>query len=177
MQKKLIRSLELRITWCKVFTAPRSNGWRDMLLLTRLLFTVPVSIAKLGRMFSKLERVRTNFRGSLGVKCLENISKIMKEGSSWESFDPISAIKKWSTDRVRGTTKEKKDHVATSHVILLKWKLHTSVMMIVMMREKYIWKKYIVTKKDIFFLLIPTKILIKDFLVAKWAVNNYVILH
>ena len=91
-----------------------------MLLLTRLLFTAPVSIAKLERMFSKLKRVRTNFRCSLGVKCLENISKIMKEGSSWESFNPISAIKKWSTDRVRRTTKEKKDHVATSHVILLK---------------------------------------------------------
>ena len=107
-------------TWCKVFVAPRNNGWSNMLLLNRLLFTVPVSGAKLGRMFSKLKVVRTNIRCSLGVKHLGNIFRIMKEGSSCEYFDPISAIRKWSTDRVRRTTKGKKDDVVTSHVLLLK---------------------------------------------------------
>ena len=61
-----------------------------------ILFTVPVSNAKLERMFSKLKRVKTNFRWSLGVKGLENILRIMEKGSSWETFDPISAIKQWS---------------------------------------------------------------------------------
>ena len=72
-----------------------------------LLFTVPVSNAKLERMFSKLKRVKTNFRGSIGVKQLENIFRAMEEGSSWETFDPISAIKKWGIDTVRRTIKEK----------------------------------------------------------------------
>ena len=57
------------------------------------LFTVSVSNTKLERTFSKLKSVRTNFRCSLGVKRLENILRIMKEGSSWESFDPTSTIK------------------------------------------------------------------------------------
>ena len=57
------------------------------------LFTVSVSNTKLERTFSKLKSVKTNFRCSLGVKRLENILRIMKEGSSWESFDPTSTIK------------------------------------------------------------------------------------
>ena len=60
----------------------------------RLLFTDPVSNAKLERMFSKLKRVKTNFGCSLGVIRLEHILRIMEEGSSWETFDPVSAIKK-----------------------------------------------------------------------------------
>ena len=57
------------------------------------LFTVSVSNTKLERTFSKLKSVGINFRCSLGVKRLENILRIMKEGSSWESFDPTSTIK------------------------------------------------------------------------------------
>ena len=64
--------------------------------MIRTLFTVPVSNAKLERMFSNLKRVKTNFRCSLGVKGLENILRIMEEGSSWETFDPISAMKQWN---------------------------------------------------------------------------------
>ena len=64
--------------------------------MIKILFTVPVSNAKLERMFSKSKRVNTNFRGSLSDKGLENILRIMEEGSSREIFDPISAIKQWS---------------------------------------------------------------------------------
>ena len=77
------------VTWRKIFASPRSKGSSDVLLMIRILFTVLVSNAKLGRMFSKLKRVKTNFRSSLGVKGLENILRIIEEGSSWETFDPI----------------------------------------------------------------------------------------
>ena len=50
------------VTWRKIFTAPRSKGWSDVLVMIRLSFTVPVSNAKLERMFSELKRVKINFR-------------------------------------------------------------------------------------------------------------------
>ena len=84
------------VTWRKIFTTPRSKASSNVLLMIRILFTALVSNAKLERMFSKLKRVKTNFRCSLGVKSLENILKIMEEGSSLETFDPILAIKQWS---------------------------------------------------------------------------------
>ena len=70
------------VTWRKCFTAPRSNGWGDVLSIARLLFTVSVSNAKLDKMFSKLKRVKTNFYYSLGIIRLENILRIMEGGSS-----------------------------------------------------------------------------------------------
>ena len=77
------------VTWRKIFMAPRRKGSSNVLLMIGVLFTVPLSNAKLERMFSKLKRVKTNFRCSLDVRGLENILRIMEEGSSGETFEPI----------------------------------------------------------------------------------------
>ena len=66
-------------------------------------------------MFPKLKRFKINFRCSLGVKCLENILRIMEEGGSWETFDSMSAIKNWSIDKVRRSTEEKGPRSCKSH--------------------------------------------------------------
>ena len=58
-------------------------------------------------MFSKLKHVKTKFRGSLDVKCLENVLRITEKGSIWVIFDPISAIKNQGIDTVRLTTEGK----------------------------------------------------------------------
>ena len=75
--------------------------------MIRLLFTVSISNGKLEIMFSKLKRAKVNSCCSIGVKHLKNFLRIMDEVSSWETYDPMSAIKKWSIDKVRYTTKEK----------------------------------------------------------------------
>ena len=83
-------------------------------------------------MFSKLKHVK--FRCFLGVKSLENILRIIQEGSSWENFDSMSAMKKWSIDKVRHTTLEKGPHSYQSHNSA---KVKTlSVMMTVTVKKK-----------------------------------------
>ena len=47
-------------TWRKIFTAPKSKGWSDVLLMIKLLLTIPVSNAKLERIFSNLKCDKTN---------------------------------------------------------------------------------------------------------------------
>ena len=116
-------------------------------------------------MFSEMKRVRINFRCYLGVKRLKNILKI-KERSSWETLSQCQQKRSGALIKL-GTQPRRKDHVATSHVILHKWLLNLSVMMIVMMTKKIFLKMG--SKKDICFLLIPSKII---FLVAKWAADN-----
>ena len=69
--------------------------------MIKLLFTVPVSSAKLKRMFSRLKHIKMNFCCSLGIL------RITEEGGSWKTFDPMSITKKWSTDEVRWATEEK----------------------------------------------------------------------
>ena len=92
------------VTWRKIFKTSRSKGWSDVLLMIRLLFTVSVSNAKLERMFSKLKRVKTK---KILENILENILAVMPEGSSSETFDPMSATKKWNIDIVRLATEKK----------------------------------------------------------------------
>ena len=103
--------------------ATRGKGWSNVLLMIRLLFTVSVSNAKPERVFSKLKRVKTDFRCLLGVKPLENILKNMEEGSNWETFDLILAKRSGALIKL-DAKQRRKDHVAKSHVILLKWMLN-----------------------------------------------------
>ena len=53
----------------------------------------------------------------------------MKEGGSWETFDSMSAVKKWSTDKVSWATEKKGPRSC-------KWMLILSVMMTDTMRKK-----------------------------------------
>ena len=69
--------------WRNIFAAPRSKGWSDVLLMITLLFIVPVSNAKLKRIFSKLKRVKNNFRCSPS-----NIWKIF-----WKSWKRVAVRK------------------------------------------------------------------------------------
>ena len=94
---------------------PRGKGWSDGLLI-RLLFTVPVSNAKLERTFSKLKRVRTNFHCSFGVKRLKNIlrnrvavGKLLIQFQQQRSGALIQL----------GAQPRRKDRVATSHHIYI----------------------------------------------------------
>ena len=63
-----------RICWRHIFTSPRSSAWKDVLLLVELLFTVPISNAKLERMFSKLKQVKTLHRAALSQRRLESFT-------------------------------------------------------------------------------------------------------
>ena len=141
-----------------------------------LLCTVAVSNPRLERMFPRWKRVKSNFRCPIGIKRLENILRIMEEGSSWETYDSISAAKKWSIDKVRRTTEEKWSSSYKSHNFGFKWMLSLSVMLRVTMTKRVFRKME--TKKGILFLLVPSKIIIFFlFLLAKWEVHNYVMLH
>lgn len=90
-----------RNTWRKLFTTPNSAQWNDMLIMIRLLFTIPISNAKLERLFSKLKRIKTAFRSSLGFVRLENLLRILEEGPPIEEYDPTSAIELWASQKNR----------------------------------------------------------------------------
>ena len=59
----------------------------DIVKVIELLFTIPISNAKLERMFSTLKRILTNLRSSIKEARLENILRIMEEGPLWEDYD------------------------------------------------------------------------------------------
>ena len=153
----------------RLFLLPEfRRGWSDAILIIRLLFTVPISNAKLERMFSKLKLVKTNIRCSLGVNRLENILRIMEEGRIWETFGPTYVRKKWSTDKVRYTTEEKRSR---SHKSRNSAKVNVTTLSD---DDSYDEEENISENGDeegYCLLLIPSKIII-FFFVAKWIVHN-----
>ena len=90
-----------RATWFKIFHSSRSFQWQNILLLIRLLFSVPVSNAVLERFFSSLGRVKSVKRASLSQQTLEDILRIQAEGPPMESYDPTNAIKEWDRAKRR----------------------------------------------------------------------------
>nr|XP_047135399.1 E3 SUMO-protein ligase KIAA1586-like [Hydra vulgaris] len=62
-----------RKLWHQIFSSSMKNEWVPVLLIVELLFTLPVSNAKVERLFSLMNRVKTDTRNSLKEKRLENL--------------------------------------------------------------------------------------------------------
>ena len=52
--------------WRRLFDSARNNEWNLILLLVELLFCIPISNAKVERLFSLMKRVKMDSRASLG---------------------------------------------------------------------------------------------------------------
>ena len=90
-----------RATWYKIFHSSRALQWQNILLLIRLLFSLPVSNAALERMFSSLGRVKTTKRASLSQGTLQDILRIQEEGPPMETYDPSTAVLEWDRAKRR----------------------------------------------------------------------------
>ena len=99
-----------RVCWRRIFLSPRSSSWKDVLTLIQLLFTIPISNAKLERMFSKMKQVKVIERCSLSQKRLESILRIIEDGPSIEDFDPTSAVNLWLAEKGRRPNQSKRRH-------------------------------------------------------------------
>ena len=73
---------------------------------------MPVSTAKVERLFSRLKRVKDTTRTLLKQERLENLLRIGEEEPPVKEFDALPAVKSWSEDKVRQPTK--KYHARTS---------------------------------------------------------------
>ena len=72
-----VTSTPYRVCWRRI-------SWSNVLILIELLCTIPISNAKLERMFSKLNQVKTLQRGSLSQIRLENLLRIAEEDPAVE---------------------------------------------------------------------------------------------
>ena len=81
-------------TWHPTFNSEKCKiEFKNILLVTELAFCLPVSTAKLERSFSMLKHIKSDTRAALGVNRVENLMRILQEGSPLECFDPTNARK------------------------------------------------------------------------------------
>ena len=75
--------------WRRIFDSSRRNEWNMVLILVELLFAIPIFNAKVERLFSLMNRVKTNVRATL------NLITIRAEGPELQDYDPTPAIELW----------------------------------------------------------------------------------
>ena len=80
------------------FTSHDSAKWSNVLILTELIFSLPISTCRVEQLFSKLKVIKTKRRSSLSNSTLHDLLEINIEGPPLSSFDASSAVLMWWTD-------------------------------------------------------------------------------
>ncbi|CAB3995601.1 zinc finger 862-like [Paramuricea clavata] len=78
------------------------------LTLVELLFSIPVSNAKLERMFSNMQRAKVDSRCSLGEQRLTHLLRIKEEGPELGTFDVTPVVELWLNSKVRRPNQNKR---------------------------------------------------------------------
>ena len=96
-------------TWAFVFSSSHARSrWKNILTLIELLFSIPVSNAKLERMFSNMQRAKVDSRCSLGEERLTHLLRIKEEGPELGCFDVTPVVKLWLDSKVRRPNQRKR---------------------------------------------------------------------
>ncbi len=91
--------------WKKIFiNADVKRECRNVLDIIEILLVTPFSNAKLERMFSRMARVKCDWRNRLSQDRLDALLRIGEEGPSCQDFDPSPSIEKWFEASVRRLT-------------------------------------------------------------------------
>ena len=93
--------VDYRIIWRQLFSSSRSGDWNLVLLIAELLFCLPISNAKVERLFSFMNRVKTDSRASLGENRLNSLLRIGIEGPKPEAYDVTNAMHLWANATIR----------------------------------------------------------------------------
>ena len=91
--------------WKRVFTnSELKSECKNVLNLFEISFVMPFTNAKLERMFSRMLRVKSDWRNRLTRDHLDSLLRINEEGESLKMINPESAINLWFNDKVRRLT-------------------------------------------------------------------------
>lgn len=97
--------------WRRIFDSSRRNEWNMVLILVELLFAIPTLNAKVKRLFSLMNRVKTDARATLSESTLNNLITIRAEGPELQDYDPTPAIELWlSSAHCRPNRKARKNY-------------------------------------------------------------------
>ena len=93
--------MDYQSVWWRLFHSPNSLEWSNVLTLTKLLFSLPVSNGKVERIFSQVNLIKTTKRSSLCNQTLDNLVMIKTAGISMGDFSADNAIRLWWDEKTR----------------------------------------------------------------------------
>ena len=75
-----LSNMDYQSVWWRLFHSPNSLEWSNVLTLTKLLFSLPVSDGKVECIFSQVNLIKTTKRSSLCNQTLDNLVMINTAG-------------------------------------------------------------------------------------------------
>ena len=119
------------IVWRKIFNSSRKKLWSCVLLVVELFFTLPVSNTKVERLFSLMNRIKTDSRTSLSQPTLSALIRICMECPKCDLFDQIPGIPygimQWrQEDQTKVEITKKENTKSDQKLWLMKVQVHTA---------------------------------------------------
>ncbi len=96
-----LSSLDYHSVWWRLFHAPNSAGWSNVLVLDELLFSLPASNGKLERVFSILGTVKVDKRSRLTNESLDDLLLLKSDKIPLASFNADPSIDLWWSAKAR----------------------------------------------------------------------------
>ena len=91
--------------WQKIFPySSVTNGYKNILLILEIFLITPFTNAKVELGFSRMARVKTDFRNCLGRTRLDARLEVSEKGVELAEFKPDPAIDIWYSTKVRRVT-------------------------------------------------------------------------
>ena len=84
--------------WYQLHTSPDAVKWPNILLLCQLLFSLPISTAKVERLFSILKVTKNEKRTNLNSSTLDDLLEVKAEGPPLSGFSADAAVDLWWKD-------------------------------------------------------------------------------
>ena len=111
----LLSTLDYQSVWWRLFHAPNSNDWSNLLLLVRMVFTLPVSIGKLERVFSNMKLLKVVKRSQMRNDTLDNLLAINTDRIPFNEFNPDPCINMWWNAKYRRPIQKPRKTYKTSN--------------------------------------------------------------
>ena len=106
-----LSSLDYQSVWWRLFHAPNSAEWSNILVLVELLFSLPASNGKLERVFSVLGTIKVDKRARLTNESLDDLLLLKCDKTPLSSFNADPSIDLWlSAKGRRPSQKSRKDY-------------------------------------------------------------------
>ena len=97
--------------WWRLFHAPNSAKWANVLILAELLFSLPASNGKLERVFSLLGTTKVDKCSHLTNESLDDLLLLKSGSTPYASFSADASIDlRWSANSRRPSQKGRKEY-------------------------------------------------------------------
>lgn len=97
-----IKEITYLEAWKRILTNDSAKtDCENIFHLIEILLVTPFTNAKVERMFSRMNRVKSDWRNRLNRDTLDELLRIGEDGPFLDDFNPDPAIDMWFTDKVR----------------------------------------------------------------------------